>query len=329
MTKRKMDRSSKAQKTRKNFFNSFSIEELLPQKYHILAVILVLIILYLIFLNPLFFGDKTFQSGDIFASKAMKSYVEQGRDGYTLWNPLIFCGMPAYATGTEFKWFNLIYVVITSIRWLFTSILTLDFGKSFYEMSYAQWTFYLILLGITTFFLMKHLTKNTMASLFTAIATIFSTGIIVFLFIGHVTKPVSLWMFPLIFLFLFRMQEKIRMIDFLLLIIALQLMIQGFHVQIIFYIIFAAVLYYIYFFFRYLMKKDSQQRNNLLKSIGMFTIASVIALLIQADNLSQIYEYTPYSTREQRVYWINCIRENGFRNSNKLLCISYRMVIFT
>jgi hypothetical protein len=227
----------------------------------------------------------------------MKSYVEKDREGYALWNPLIFCGMPAYATANEFKWFNLIYVAITGIRWLFTSIVTLDFTKSIYAMPYAQWTFYYILLGITTFFLMKHLTKNTMASLFTALATIFSTGLIVFLYIGHVTKPVSLWMFPLIFLFLLRMQEKIRIIDILILIVALQLMIQGFHVQIIFYILFSVSVYYIYFFIRHLIRKEVQLRNNLLKSAAMFIIASTVAVVIQADNLTQIYEYTPYSTR--------------------------------
>ena len=58
----------------------------------------IISLLFLIFLNPLYFGNKTFQSGDIFANKAMKSYVEKDRDGYALWNPLIFCGMPAYAT---------------------------------------------------------------------------------------------------------------------------------------------------------------------------------------------------------------------------------------
>jgi hypothetical protein len=62
MTKRKIERSSKAQKTKKNFFNSFNIDELLPRKYHIPAVILVILLLFLIFLNPLYFGNKTFQS---------------------------------------------------------------------------------------------------------------------------------------------------------------------------------------------------------------------------------------------------------------------------
>jgi hypothetical protein len=297
MTKKKIERTTKTLKPKKSFLNSFNIDEAIPKKYQIPLVIAIIILLFLIFLSPLYFGNKTFQSGDIIAREAMKSYVEQEREGYTLWNPLIFCGMPAYATVTDFKWFNLVYVAITSIRWFFTSVFTFNFTNSFHDLPYATWTFYLILLGITTFFFIKHLTKNLFASLFTAIATSFSTGIIVFLYIGHHTKLVSLWTFPLIFLFLLRMQEKIRWIDFLLLVVTLNLLLQAFHVQIIFYTMFTVAVYFIYFFIRYLIRKEAQLRNNLLKSAGIFLGTAIIAVLIQADNLTQIYEYTPYSTR--------------------------------
>ncbi len=272
----------------KSFLGKFNLEEILPQKHHIWVVILIIIILFLIFLNPLFFGNKTFQSGDIISSEAMKPYVENHTGGYTLWNPLIFCGMPAYAIGVGFKWFNLIYVVFTSIRSVFASL---------FSVGYAMWTFYLILLGITSFLLMKYLTKNTMVSLFTALATSFSTGIIVFLYIGHVTKLTSLCMFPLIFLMLLRLKDKIRLLDFLILIITLQIFVMGFHAQIIFYTLFAVAIYFIYYFFRSLAIKDSQLRTGILKSAGVFIAAVVIALLIQLDSITQIYEYTPYSTR--------------------------------
>jgi hypothetical protein len=239
-------------------------------------------------LNPLYFGGKTLQSGDIIATKAMNSYLEIEREGYTLWNPLIFTGMPAYTIAVDFKWFNLIYVVITTVRNIFTS---------FFEIEYTQWTFYLILLSFTMFLLMKHLTKNTLISLFSALSVSFSTGIIVFLFIGHVTKLTSLCMFPLIFLLLLRLQNKITLLDILLLIISLQLLLLGFHVQIIFYTFFAVAIYFIYFFVRSIIKKESELRNNILKSSGIFIGATIIAVLMQSDNVTQIYEYTPYSTR--------------------------------
>ncbi|MCL5027892.1 MAG: YfhO family protein, partial [Bacteroidetes bacterium] len=148
-----------------------------------------------------------------------------------------------------------------------------------------------------SFLLMRYLTKNTLVSLFTALSAAFSTGIIVFLYIGHVTKLTSLCMFPLVFLLLFRMKEKIRLIDFLLLIVTVQLMLQGFHAQIIFYIFFSIAIYFIYFFIRALYKKEKDNQKNLLKTTGLFAVAAIIALLIQADNITQIYQYTPYSTR--------------------------------
>ncbi|MGA9292027.1 MAG: YfhO family protein [Ignavibacteriaceae bacterium] len=286
----KTNRRTKTQKkaAKETFFSKFNLEEFIPHKYHILAAILVIFILFLIFLNPLYFGDRTFQAGDIMTSKSIEPYVQNHDSGYTLWDPYIFCGMPAYAIGTSVKWFNLIYLGIYSVKEVF---------KGIFSVEYAQWTLYLIILGITTFFLVKYLTKNTLVSLFSAVSTSFSMGIIVFLFIGHVTKLAGLAFYPLIFLILLKFQNKIRLIDILILIITLQLSIQSFHVQIIFYTLFAVTIYFIYFFIRALVKKETENRNNILKSAGVFIFSLIIALLMQSDNITQIYEYTPYSTR--------------------------------
>ncbi len=271
-----------------SILSKFNFDEFIPAKHHIWIVVVTIVILFLIFLNPLYFGGKTFQSGDIINMESMKPYIAQDRDGFSLWNPNIFCGMPAYAMGTEATWFNLIYTIFTSLRSLFAS---------FFAVEYAMWSFYLIVLAVSSFFLMKHLSGRTLVSLFTAVTTSFSTGLIVFLFIGHVTKLTSLCMYPLVFLLLLRMQKKIRLLDILLLIVTMQIFIQGFHVQIIFYTLLAVGIYFVYFFSHSIAKKNFELRNNILKSAGVFALASIIAVLIQSDNLTQIYEYTPYSTR--------------------------------
>jgi hypothetical protein len=271
-----------------NFLTKFNLDEILPQKYHLPAILLVIVILLLAFLNPLYFGGKTFESGDILSAKSMEPYINNHTDGFTLWNPLIFCGMPAYAVGTGTIWFNMISVVYTFIRQLFTDL---------FAVQYTTWTFFLIILGINSFLLMKYLTKNSLVSLFTALSTVFSTGIIVFLYIGHVTKLTSLCMFPLIFLLLFRMKEKIRLIDFLMLIIAFQLMLQGFHVQIIFYIAIAIAIYFVFFILQAVIKKQKDLIKKLIFSGLICISAGVIASAIQLDNFTQIYEYTQYSTR--------------------------------
>lgn len=287
MTKqKKTTRESKSQS--ESFFSKFNLNELVPQKHHPWIAILVILILFLIFLNPLYFGNKTFQSGDIVTMESMKNYIAKDRVGFSLWNPYVFCGMPAYALGTEKTWFNLIYMVYTGIRTAFSSV---------FSVQYAMWSFYLIVLGITSFFLVKYLTKNTLIALFSAIATSFSTGIIVFLFIGHVTKLTSLCMYPLLFLLLLKLKEKITLLDFLLLVVILQIFIQGFHVQIIFYTLFSVAIYFIFYFVRSLKLKDTVLTKSIVKSAFAFVFATVIALLIQSDNFTQIYEYTPYSTR--------------------------------
>lgn len=285
----KTKKETKVQKTiKQTFFSKFDINELIPQKYHVLTVILVILVLFLIFLNPMYFGGKTFQSGDILATESAKPYISKDREAFSLWNPHIFCGIPAYALGTEKTWFNLIYMGYTFIRSAFSSLFSVD---------YAMWSFYLIVLAVSSFLLMRHISKNTLVSLFVGVATSFSTGIIVFLYIGHVTKLTSLCMYPPIFLILLKFEEKIKIIYALLLIIILQLFIQGFHVQIIFYTLFAVAIYYIFFFVRSLIKKEKEGSGGLIKSAGIFAAASVIAILISADNLTQIYEYTPFSTR--------------------------------
>lgn len=282
-------KETKAQKPiKQTFLSSFDINKLIPPKFHLLTAILIIIILFLVFLSPMYFGGKTFQSGDIIASESAKPYIAKEREGFSLWNPHIFCGMPAYALGTEKTWFNLIYMIYTEARTIFSSPFSVD---------YAMWSFYLIILGISSFLLMKHISKNTLISLFTALATAFSTGIIVFLYIGHVTKLTSLCMYPLIFLILLKFEERIKIIYALLLIIVLQLFIQGFHVQIIFYTLFAVAIYYIFFFVQSLIRKEKDRSVRLIKSAGIFVGASIIAVLISSDNLTQVYEYTPFSTR--------------------------------
>ena len=271
-----------------SFLSRFNLDEFIPTKHHVWIVILLILILFLIFLNPLFFGNKTFSSGDIISSQSMGSYVNQDREGFSLWNPLIFCGLPAYATSAETPWFNLIYLVILSINNLFSGLFSVD---------YTRWAFYLIIMAISSFFLMRHLTKNTLVSLFTAISVGFSLGLIVFLYIGHVTKLTSLAFYPVLFLILLKFQEKIKLLDILILIITLQLFVVGFHLQIIFYTLLAVAIYFIYFFISALINKNSFLRNQIFKSSIVFVFATIIAILISSDKLTQIYEYTPYSTR--------------------------------
>ena len=289
MSAKKTTKSIKTSKEEKpTFFSTFSLSKYIPEKFHIPIFVLVILALFLFFFSPLYFGGKTFQSGDIITSNSSKSYVENHTGEYTLWNPYVFGGMPAYALAVGYKWFNLIYVTVNSIRDVFSSPFVID---------YAMWTFYLLALAYTMFTFFYLQTKNKLVSLLVALGASFSTGLIVFLFIGHVTKLTSLWVFPVLFLLLFNFQKRIKFLEVLVLIFFMDVLFLGWHVQIIFYIFFAVMIYFIYFFLRSIKIKDKLLTKQLLKSLAIFILAVVIGLLIQSDNLTQVYEYTPFSTR--------------------------------
>lgn len=286
----KSKKGTAPKKVNQSFFSNFSLTGIIPPKILLPLLLLVILIVFLIFLNPLYFGGKTFFSGDIVSIGSMDTYLEKDREGYTLWNPYVFCGMPSYALRTgDDKWkFNLIWGAHEFIK----SVFMVPFSND-----YIQWSFYLIAMAYTMFFFFYNRTKDKLISLFVGLTAGLSTGLVVFLYIGHVTKLTSLAFYPLLFLLLFNFQKKIRIVDFFLLIIILYLFIKGWHVQIIFYTLFAIGIYFVFYFSHALIKKDLLLRNQILKSIGVFIIAMIIAIGIQIDNLTQIYEYTPASTR--------------------------------
>lgn len=275
-------------KTKETFHSAFSLDKFIPVKFQTLALLIVTLLLFLLFYSPLYFGGKTFQSGDILTSQSTKTYIENHEGGYTLWNPYIFTGMPAYAIATGYKWFNLIYVVTNTVRNIFSAPFNID---------YAKWTFYLLALAYSMFFFMLNRTKNRLISLFTSLVTSFSTGIVVFLYIGHVTKLTAIFVFPVLLLLLLNFQKKIKFLDVMLLFFFMPVMFLGWHVQIIFYIFFAVMIYFIYYLARAIKIKDNFLLKQLLKSAAIFLFAVLVGLGIQSDNFTQVWEYSPYSTR--------------------------------
>ncbi len=275
-------------KSKETFLSGFSLDKFIPVKFQTLSLLLIILLIFILFYSPLYFGGKTFQSGDIITSVSSKTYVENHEGGYTLWNPNVFCGMPAYAMATGYKWFNIVYVVVNTARNIFTAPFSID---------YAKWTFYLLALAYTMFLFMMNRTKNRMVSLFTSLVTSFSTGIVVFLYIGHVTKLTAIFVFPVLLLLLLNFQKKIKLLDVMLLLFFMPVMFLGWHVQIIFYIFFAVMIYFIYYLARAIKIKDNILLKQLLKSAVIFLFAVLVGLGIQSDNFTQVWEYSPYSTR--------------------------------
>lgn len=277
-----------SKKNNESIFSNFSLSEIIPPHFHLPVFLLAILIVFLIFLNPLYFSGKTFMSGDIVTIRSMEPYLEKEREGYTLWNPYVFLGMPAYTLRTGDKDFNLIWLAHESIK----SVIMLPFKDK-----YVQWSFYLIALAYSMFFFFYNRTRDKLTSLFVGLAAGLSSGLVVFLYIGHVTKLTSLAFYPLIFLMLYNFQKKIRIVDFFLLVIVLYLFVKGWHVQIIFYTLFAAGIYFIFYFIHSIRNRDNLLRIQIIKSAVVFASATIFAVAIQSDSLTQVYEYAPASTR--------------------------------
>ncbi len=266
----------------------FSFDKYIPKKYQTPALLLLILLLILIFFSPVIFGNKTTYSGDLVQVKSLREYATKDRDGFSLWNPYIFCGMPAVATSMSLRWFDLtasVYSYTTKVY------------SSFFRDYNAIYTFSFVVLAFTSFMFMRRFGASRSVSFLVATATIFSTGILLFFYIGHITKLMSLALFPFVLMMLFKFQKEIKLLDIFLFLFGLHILVLGAHVQIVFYYAFTTMIYFIYFFIRSFVAKDKFLRNQLLKSLGVTAAAGLIALLMSFDTYSQLYEYKPYSTR--------------------------------
>jgi hypothetical protein len=266
----------------------FSFNKIIPERYQTSFFLILLLILILLFFAPITFGDKTTSSGDLIQVKSLREYVLKERDGVSLWNPHIFCGMPAVATSMSLRWYDLTAVIYSYASQFYSSLLS-DYN--------AIYTFSFLILGITSFLFMRSFGGSRGISFLVALAAVFSSGIIVLFYIGHITKLMSLAVFPFILMMLFKFQKEIKLFDILLFTFAMHLLVLGAHVQIVFYFGLTALIYFIYFFMHSFITKNNFLQKQLLKSFGVSIMAGVIALLMSFDTYSQLYEYKPYSTR--------------------------------
>ena len=266
----------------------FSFDKIVPEKYQTAVLLILLVILILIFFSPTTFGDKTTYSGDLVQVKSMREYATKDRAGVSLWNPYIFCGMPAVATSMSLRWYDL-----TSLVYSYASRI---YSSTFHAYN-AIYTFSFLILAFTSFFFMRSFGASRGVSFLVSVSTIFSTGIVVLFFIGHISKLMSLAVFPFILMMLFRFQKEIKPLEVLLFVLGLHVLVLGAHVQIVFYFALSAFIYFIYFFIRAFAKKDKFLQKQLFKSLGIAAAAGAIALLMSFDTYYQLYEYKPYSTR--------------------------------
>ncbi|MCX6138247.1 MAG: YfhO family protein, partial [Ignavibacteriales bacterium] len=265
--------------------------DIIPVRYQHAAAILVILVALVLFFREIVFDGKVFAEADTIASQSFKTYVQDAKDQgiFPLWNPYIFCGMPAYASLTVSgeRAFDVTALVLGWSAHVF-AILTnnLDVG---WEL------FYYLLFGIGMYMLAFDKVRSKVAALVAALGTVFSMYVVVLVMVGHMTKVPVLAFFPFIFLLLERLREKFSFFYSLALIVLVHFMLLPSHMQMILYVYLALGLYYLYFLIYAIAKKEPWL--GLIRSGLILGAATAIALAMTGDQYLSTLEYAPYSTR--------------------------------
>ncbi len=264
---------------------------LIPQKYQHAAAIALIFISLLIFFNEVVFSGKVFVSGDTVAAHSFETLTnDAAAEGiFPLWNPYIFCGMPGYASLSIHGDRDFDITALISGR------LANAFGHIMMHPDVGYIIYYYFVFAVGVYFFAFHKLRNKIAALIVALATVYSTFIIIWIMVGHVTKIAVIAYFPYVFWLVEKLREKFNPLLFLLLIVVLHLMFLPSHMQMIFYIYFALGIYYIMSFIRALAKKEDWK--GVLRSGILLSAASALAFGLTADQYLSTLEYAPFSTR--------------------------------
>jgi hypothetical protein len=267
--------------------------ELIPERYHSVVYILLIVFAFLLFFNEALLKGKVFVSGDVIAYKSWTALIEDAKvQGVPLlWNPYIFCGMPAYASltvGPE-RPFDLLGVTRDFILNLIFKIIP--------NRDVFEYVVYLILMSIGAYILSRRKGMEKFISFVVAFSMSFSTFFIVWVTVGHFTKIVTMSILPYVLLLIDELMQRFKLIYFVLLIIALWFISAASHIQMMFYVYLAVALYYLVYFIHKIYHKENL--IGLIRSGLLFSLATLLVFGIFLDKYLPVWEYSHYSIRGQ------------------------------
>lgn len=262
---------------------------LVPEKYQDIVYIGgIFLIVFIFFGSAIFKGG--FNVSDNIAHHSFKNFLEQAdeKGEFPLWIPHIFGGMPSYAS-----------LLITGNRsWDYTYKVIFGTTQAVGEIfgsDVARMAFYYFLYGLGLYLLMRFKRHDRFTAFFVAIGAIFSTYVITWVMIGHNTKPVVFAMFPFIFLFMERLKNKVTILDTVLLVLAIHVMFEAGHLQMIFYGAMAFGLAIIVDIIIRLVNKGNALIP--IRTGILLIFAAGLAFLMSSDRYLSSMEYQKYSTR--------------------------------
>ena len=239
----------------------------------------------LIFYSPLLDGKKLFQS-DINQYEGMSREIQENRDNFSkeiYWIDNAFGGMPTFQLGAKYA-----YDILSPFHLLFRFI------------PRPAHTLFLYLL--TMYILLMVLKIPWRIAVLGSIAFAFSTYLLIILQVGHNTKALAISYIPLVVAGLVLLRQNKILPGFLVSLIAISLQIRANHYQMTYYMLILLGVYFIVYLVDSYRKKDLKEY---LKYIGVFAIAGILSLGLNAPNILSTYDYSKYSTRSQSELTLN------------------------
>jgi len=252
---------------------SLNFKKILPH----LIVIAGFIIASLAYFNPVLKGEKIFQS-DIQQSRGMTRQADDFRKDHqreTYWVDNTFGGMPAYMINKRYP-HNFVRSIDKTLRFLPRP---------------ADYLF-LYFVGLYVLFLVMKIDYKM--AVIGSLAFGFSTYLIIILGVGHNAKAHAIAYMPLVLAGIFAVFRKKYFWGGILLALSLALEIFTGHFQITYYLMLMVLIIGLVYL---IQAYKENQLKDFFKSLGVMTIALVLAIAANATTLLATKEYTEFSTR--------------------------------
>lgn len=266
------------------------LKKFLPHALFVLGFIIV----SCLYFYPVLQGKKIFQS-DIVQYTGMAKEQNDFRNSENAepyWTNSAFGGMPTYQLGANYP---------------HEYISKLDYALRFLPRPAD----YLFLYFIGFYVLLLVLKIEPLQAFFGALAFGFSTYMIVILGVGHNAKAHAIAYMPLVLAGVLLVYKRRYVVGGILTMLAAALEINANHFQMTYYLL--ILLFIISCFFIYNLIKEKQFKP-LLTSVGVFAVAGILAIGVNATNLMATSEYAKFSTRDKSELTFNA---DGTRNKTR------------
>ena len=248
-------------------------------------IILGFVLISLAYFSPVLSGKQIFQS-DIMhyigMAQQQKSFAEAtGEETY--WTNSAFGGMPTYQLGAKYP-HNYVKELDSVLRFL------------------PRPADYLFLYFIGFYILLLTLKVDYKLSALGAVAFGFSTYLIIILGVGHNSKAHAIAYMPMVLSGILLTFQRKYIYGFLLTCITLALEISTNHFQMTYYLMFLVIVLGIVYLIDAFKK---QELSHYFKTVGLLSVAAILAVALNATNIMATQEYVKHSTRGKSEITVN------------------------